>query len=82
MFQAQKFSKQLHGSVTFRLFPFLHESTADEARYAEAFVVCQNYKLPKGFKPDMSKPLLDFMHDDLEDDMRVIAPFVAAGDLS
>lgn len=30
----------------------------------------------------MSRPLLDFVHDDLQDDMRVIAPFVAAGDLS
>ncbi|KAL7007070.1 tRNA (uridine-2'-O-)-methyltransferase trm7 [Cystobasidiomycetes sp. EMM_F5] len=48
----------------------------------EAFVVCRNYKLPAGFKPDMSKPLLDFAYDSAKEDMRVIAPFVACGDLS
>ncbi|KAK9893412.1 FtsJ-domain-containing protein [Cystobasidium minutum MCA 4210] len=48
----------------------------------EAFVVCRNYTLPKGFKLDMSKPLLDFAYDEAKDDMRFIAPFVAAGDLS
>ena len=50
--------------------------------FAEAFVVCRNYTLPKGFKLDMSKPLLDFAYDEAKDDMRFIAPFVAAGDLS
>jgi hypothetical protein len=30
----------------------------------------------------MSKPLLDFSAGEQSDDMRVIAPFVAAGDLS
>lgn len=30
----------------------------------------------------MSKPLLDFAYDEAKDDMRFIAPFVAAGDLS
>lgn len=44
--------------------------------------MCQNYRLPKGFKPDMSKPLLDFAYDVAKEDMRFIAPFVAAGDLS
>ncbi|CAD6572942.1 MAG: Putative tRNA (cytidine(32)/guanosine(34)-2'-O)-methyltransferase [Cyphobasidiales sp. Tagirdzhanova-0007] len=48
----------------------------------EAFVVCQNYQLPKGFVPDMSKPLLAFSNDELKDDMLSIAPFVACGDLS
>lgn len=45
-------------------------------------MVCQNYKLPAGFVPDMSKPLLDFSYGEQKDDMRIIAPFVAAGDLS
>jgi hypothetical protein len=44
--------------------------------------VCQNYVLPKGFELDMSKPLLDFAYEEAKDDMRFIAPFVAAGDLS
>lgn len=44
--------------------------------------MCQNYILPKGFELDMSKPLLDFVYDEAKDDMRFIAPFVAAGDLS
>lgn len=48
----------------------------------EAFVVCKNYILPKGFKPDMARPLLDFTaREGASDEMRVIAPFVAAGDL-
>lgn len=58
------------------------ELTLTPSLSAEAFVVCRNYKLPKGFVPDMSRPLLDFVHDELQDDMRIIAPFVAAGDLS
>ncbi|KDE09186.1 ribosomal RNA methyltransferase 1 [Microbotryum lychnidis-dioicae p1A1 Lamole] len=62
----------------------------------EAFVVCERFR--SGFKPDLSKPLLDFSYtpspvdpsdfnpdgakNDLLGDMRYIAPFVACGDLS
>jgi tRNA (cytidine32/guanosine34-2'-O)-methyltransferase len=64
--------------------------------------VCERLSVPNNFKPDLSKPLLDFTytvasdeeveassasgsssrrHNDVTGDMRVIAPFVACGDL-
>ncbi|XP_067941654.1 tRNA (cytidine(32)/guanosine(34)-2'-O)-methyltransferase-like [Watersipora subatra] len=52
----------------------------------EAFVVCQNYKQPEGYVPNMSNPLLDHKYDEdfnqLEGPNRVIVPFIACGDLS
>ena len=61
----------------------------------EAFVVCQGFNPPVDFVKDLSKPLLDFSYDaakeplaegkarrnELVGSMRVIAPFVACGDL-
>ena len=81
MRQAEEQQKQFNGLAYPRRFPVAINSNSLSVG-TEAFVVCQNYQLPKGFTPDMSRPLLDFPHDDLKDDMRVIAPFVAAGDLS
>jgi len=52
----------------------------------EAFVVCQGYKPPEGYVPNMSNPLLDQQYDldlnSLEGPNRVIVPFLACGDLS
>ncbi|XP_022110207.1 putative tRNA (cytidine(32)/guanosine(34)-2'-O)-methyltransferase isoform X2 [Acanthaster planci] len=52
----------------------------------EAFVVCQGYAPPVGYKPNMSNPLLDQHYDvdfnSLEGPNRVIVPFLACGDLS
>ncbi|KAG8546994.1 hypothetical protein GDO81_029353 [Engystomops pustulosus] len=52
----------------------------------EAFVVCQGYSPPEGYKPNMSNPLLDHCYDvdfnQLEGPNRVIVPFLACGDLS
>ena len=31
----------------------------------EAFVVCQHYSPPKGYKPTMSNPLLDLKYGEL-----------------
>nr|NP_001016817.1 FtsJ RNA methyltransferase homolog 1 [Xenopus tropicalis]CAJ81745.1 FtsJ homolog 1 (E. coli) [Xenopus tropicalis] len=52
----------------------------------EAFVVCQGYRPPEGYVPNMSNPLLDHCYDvhfnQLEGPNRVIVPFLACGDLS
>ncbi|XP_061698179.1 putative tRNA (cytidine(32)/guanosine(34)-2'-O)-methyltransferase [Syngnathoides biaculeatus] len=52
----------------------------------EAFVVCQNYRPPQGYVPNMSNPLLDHSYDvdfnQLEGPNRIIVPFLACGDLS
>uniref|UniRef100_A0A5F9CVE0 FtsJ RNA 2'-O-methyltransferase 1 n=1 Tax=Oryctolagus cuniculus TaxID=9986 RepID=A0A5F9CVE0_RABIT len=52
----------------------------------EAFAVCQGYDPPEGFKPDLSKPLLDHSYDpdfnQLDGPTRIIVPFVTCGDLS
>ncbi|XP_061898976.1 putative tRNA (cytidine(32)/guanosine(34)-2'-O)-methyltransferase [Entelurus aequoreus] len=52
----------------------------------EAFVVCQNYRPPEGYTPNMSNPLLDHSYDvdfnQLQGPNRVIVPFLACGDLS
>lgn len=51
---------------------------------AEAFVVCTGLTLPPNYKPSLAQPLLTFAGspDDLEGEMKYIAPFVACGDLS
>lgn len=50
----------------------------------EAFVVCTGLTLPPNYKPSLAQPLLTFAGspDDLEGEMKYIAPFVACGDLS
>ncbi|XP_075212818.1 tRNA (cytidine(32)/guanosine(34)-2'-O)-methyltransferase-like isoform X2 [Lycorma delicatula] len=51
----------------------------------EAFVVCQDYSPPEGFKPSMTNPLLDNTSCDwstLTGVNRYIVPFLACGDLS
>ncbi|XP_061628672.1 putative tRNA (cytidine(32)/guanosine(34)-2'-O)-methyltransferase [Phyllopteryx taeniolatus] len=52
----------------------------------EAFVVCQKYRPPEGYVPNMSNPLLDHSYDvdfnQLEGPNRIIVPFLACGDLS
>lgn len=52
----------------------------------EAFVVCQGMRIPDGYTPSMEHPLMDGAYDPLSNPLtgpgRVIAPFVACGDLS
>ncbi|KAI8867538.1 FtsJ-domain-containing protein [Ramicandelaber brevisporus] len=59
----------------------------------EAFVVCQDYCPPEGYVPNMANPLMDVpfatmkkygdvTEVELEEINRVIAPFMACGDLS
>lgn len=51
----------------------------------EAFVVCQNYKPPEGYVPNMVNPLLDHKYCDFNQFTgvnRFIVPFNACGDLS
>ncbi|KAK2710740.1 tRNA (cytidine(32)/guanosine(34)-2'-O)-methyltransferase-like [Artemia franciscana] len=51
----------------------------------EAFVVCEKYFPPQGYKPTMGNPLLDHSYNELnqlEGSNRIIVPFVACGDLS
>ncbi|GBP23222.1 hypothetical protein EVAR_82387_1 [Eumeta japonica] len=51
----------------------------------EAFVVCQNYKPPQGYKPTMANPLLDNQHcvfNEFDGPNRIIVPFNICGDLS
>lgn len=52
----------------------------------EAFVVCQGFKLPKGFTPSMTRPLMDEQYragiNSLVGVERIIVPFLACGDLS
>lgn len=53
--------------------------------FAEAFVVCRDYRPPAGYTPNMENPLLDHGYCDwnrwngLD---RVVVPFLACGDLS
>ena len=57
----------------------------------EAFVVCQGFNPPPGFKSDLSQPLLGFSYDSRAGqaqnplfqmpELKYIAPFVACGDL-
>ncbi|CCJ29630.1 unnamed protein product [Pneumocystis jirovecii] len=44
----------------------------------EAYVVCENFSLPEGYKPDISAPF----QEKNDPDMSYIVPFVACGDLS
>ncbi|KAL1930356.1 hypothetical protein VTP01DRAFT_10518 [Rhizomucor pusillus] len=51
----------------------------------EAFIVCQGYKPPEGYKPTMANPLLDMQYDEMNDlvgSNREIVPFIACGDLN
>ena len=51
----------------------------------EAFVVCQDYRPPEGYKPHMLNPLLTHTplnFDELTGVNRYIVPFVVCGDLS
>ncbi|PAA77050.1 hypothetical protein BOX15_Mlig014652g4 [Macrostomum lignano] len=52
----------------------------------EAFAVCQCYRPPIGYEPNLSNPLLtgyyDFDLSQLRGSNRVVVPFVACGDLS
>uniref|UniRef100_A0A8C4Q2M9 FtsJ RNA 2'-O-methyltransferase 1 n=1 Tax=Eptatretus burgeri TaxID=7764 RepID=A0A8C4Q2M9_EPTBU len=52
----------------------------------EAFAVCQGYRPPEGYLPNMSNPLLDHKYDaefnQLAGPNRIIVPFLACGDLS
>uniref|UniRef100_UPI00358F325D tRNA (cytidine(32)/guanosine(34)-2'-O)-methyltransferase-like n=1 Tax=Myxine glutinosa TaxID=7769 RepID=UPI00358F325D len=52
----------------------------------EAFAVCQGYRPPEGYVPNMSNPLLDHKYDaefnQLAGPNRIIVPFLACGDLS
>ena len=58
---------------------------SSRASSIEAFVVCQGYQPPAGYKPVMTNPLLDHPRVDfgtLTGVNRVVVPFVACGDLS
>jgi len=50
----------------------------------EAFIVCQEFKLPAGFVPSMDAPLKSLLYgsEPLTGPYRTIVPFVACGDLS
>lgn len=51
----------------------------------EAFIVCEGYQPPEGYVPNMMNPLLDQKYngyDELEGPTRIIAPFIACGDLN
>ncbi|KAJ1914671.1 tRNA (uridine-2'-O-)-methyltransferase trm7 [Tieghemiomyces parasiticus] len=51
----------------------------------ESFVVCQDYAPPAGYVPDMARPLLDLAYEtdnSVVGPHRIIAPFVACGDLA
>jgi tRNA (cytidine32/guanosine34-2'-O)-methyltransferase len=51
----------------------------------EAFIVCEFYKPPNDYTPNMNNPLLDQKYapnNQLEGSNRVIAPFIACGDLN
>ncbi|XP_075212817.1 tRNA (cytidine(32)/guanosine(34)-2'-O)-methyltransferase-like isoform X1 [Lycorma delicatula] len=69
------------------LFPRVTVSKPRSSRNSsiEAFVVCQDYSPPEGFKPSMTNPLLDNTSCDwstLTGVNRYIVPFLACGDLS
>lgn len=59
---------------------------SSRASSIEAFVVCRNYRAPKGFVADMSHPLLldsSLRYNQSDNvDLRCILDFVACGDLS
>ncbi|XP_037070877.1 putative tRNA (cytidine(32)/guanosine(34)-2'-O)-methyltransferase [Pollicipes pollicipes] len=51
----------------------------------ESFVVCEDYRPPEGYVPNLTNPLLDHQYSDLEGltgPNRIIVPFMACGDLS
>jgi tRNA (cytidine32/guanosine34-2'-O)-methyltransferase len=51
----------------------------------EAFVVCEGYQPTQDYVPNMQNPLLDQKYseyDQLEGSTRIIAPFIACGDLN
>ncbi|XP_043215776.1 putative tRNA (cytidine(32)/guanosine(34)-2'-O)-methyltransferase isoform X1 [Amphibalanus amphitrite] len=51
----------------------------------ESFVVCEDYRPPEGYVPNMTNPLLDHQYSDLNQlsgPNRVLVPFLACGDLS
>lgn len=51
----------------------------------ESFVVCEDYRPPAGYEPNMTNPLLDHQYsqlDQLTGPNRCIVPFLACGDLS
>lgn len=58
---------------------------SSRASSIEAFIVCQNYAPPVGFKPTMINPLLDpttgDWNEELDGPNRVLVPFIACGDL-
>ena len=47
-------------------------------------MICTGLTLPPNYKPSLEQPLLTFAGspEDLEGEMKYIAPFVACGDLS
>lgn len=64
-----------------------------EGAATEAFVVCENFRVGFESKADLSKPTLNFSYsappptevpgteNELQSQLRYIAPFVACGDL-
>lgn len=70
-----------------QFFEFVSVSKPRSSRNSsiEAFVVCQNYKPPEGYVPNMVNPLLDHQYCDFNEFTgvnRFIVPFNACGDLS
>ena len=52
--------------------------------FTESFVVCENFKLPPGYKPTMYNPLLNHSYEEQEeftDANKFLSPFIATGDL-
>ena len=48
-------------------------------------MVCEDYRPPAGYVPNMTNPLLDHQYSDLDQltgPNRVLVPFLACGDLS
>ncbi len=51
----------------------------------EAFIVCEFYRPPEDYQPNMNNPLLDQKYtpnNQLEGSNRIIVPFIACGDLN
>mmetsp|Transcript_2194 Transcript_2194/g.5450 ORF Transcript_2194/g.5450 Transcript_2194/m.5450 type:complete len:329 (+) Transcript_2194:114-1100(+) len=48
----------------------------------EAFAVCQNFRMPKGYLPTTIEPLFTQRYDGLGEQSGVIVPFLACGDLN
>ena len=52
---------------------------------SESFILCRNFELPDGYKPNLLNPLLhntNFDWSNLESINRYIVPFISCGDLS